>query len=115
MKIAYLSTDDVNQNLAENLAAKYGASGDCLSPRDPPLNGQYDAVVYDLDSWPPLLGREVLEGLLSCPARYPVAVHSYNLEPEQVEKLSGNGVVVARRLEAQVFKALRLVQAKRNG
>jgi len=50
MKIAYLSTDEVNQNLAENLAARCGASQDCLSPHDPPPNGQYDAVVYDLDS-----------------------------------------------------------------
>ena len=65
MRLAYLTTDEVNQDLAIRIAADCGTTLALLSPRDPPPNGRFDAVLYDWDFWPLHLRREVLEELLT--------------------------------------------------
>jgi hypothetical protein len=56
----------------------YGLNLCVLEPRDPLANGALDAVVYDLDSLPASLRKNVLAELLAGPAAAPAGVHSYN-------------------------------------
>jgi hypothetical protein len=106
VKIAYLSIDEVNLSLAEELGARFGVSVESLSPRDPAPTDRAVAVVYDLDSLPPVDRRLVLTALVKRKRRYPTAVHSYNLVPAQIEALRLNGIAVYRRLGPAVFKAM---------
>jgi hypothetical protein len=52
--IAYLTTDEVNLDLADRLATECGAILYPLSFRDGPPNGAFEAVLCDWDSLPPL-------------------------------------------------------------
>jgi hypothetical protein len=52
MRIAYLSTDEVNVHLAEAMAAGCGLTLCPLAPKDPPPDEEFDALLYDWDSWP---------------------------------------------------------------
>ena len=106
MRIAYLTTDEVNQDLAVRLAGAQGVRLEVLWPRDEPPDGHFDAVVYDLDCLPPCLRQEILSSLASAAAPWPVAVHSYALAGEQVKELRGRGVAVHRRLRARLLRVL---------
>jgi hypothetical protein len=101
--IAYLSTDEVNQDLALQMAAACDIRVELLSPRDPPPDGEFDALVYDLDYWPLPQRQEVLAELLTGQAPHPVAVHTYNLDADQIDALRAKGMAVHRRLEPEVF------------
>jgi hypothetical protein len=105
MPIAYLSTDEVNRHLAALMAAACGATLHPLSPKDPPPDGRFDAVLYDLDSMPPACREEIVASALADPPTRPVAVHSYNLDM-QADALRDKGVVVTRRLGPGVLRAL---------
>jgi hypothetical protein len=106
MLIAYLTTDEVNQDLAMRMAEECGTTLALLSLRDGPPDGRFAAVLYDLDFLPPLQRQEVLGELLAGPSSHPVAVHSYNLEEDQVKALAENQVLVHRHLEPEVFQIL---------
>jgi hypothetical protein len=105
MLIAYLSTDEVNRHLAARMAAECGATLHPLSPKDPPPDGRFDAVLYDPDSMPPACREEIVASALADPATRPLAVHSYNLDM-QADALRDKGVVVTRRLGPGVLRAL---------
>jgi hypothetical protein len=107
MRIAYLTTDEVNEQRAQQMAADCGITLCSLAPKDAPPNGEYDAVLYDWDYWPAGSQREVLAELLSGPLTHPVALHGYNLQDAQAEALPRHGVAVYRRLHPQVFRFLR--------
>jgi hypothetical protein len=104
--IAYVSTDEVNQALASQLAEDLGISLYLLSLHDGPPDGAFAAALYDLDYLPPERQQEVLKKLLAQRPPHPVAIHSYNLEQEQVGKLRQNGVRVSTRLEPEIFAGL---------
>jgi len=106
--IAYLTTDEVNQDLAARMADECGAALVILSPRDPLPDGQFDAAIYDLDYVPPALRDEILAKLLCGPRLFPVAVHSYNLIDGQIEALFQKNVSVYCRLDRGVFLNLAL-------
>jgi hypothetical protein len=106
MDIAYLSTDEVNRALASQLAEGLGISLYLLSLHDGPPDGAFTGALYDLDYLPRERRQEVLKELLAQRPLHPVAIHSYNLEQEQVDKLRQNGVVVSTRLEPEVFAGL---------
>ncbi len=112
MRVAYVTTDEVNQELATRMAEDCGATLDSLSPRDPPPDGQYEAVLYDLDFLPHDSGRAILAQLLAGPASRPVAVHSYQLATRQVTALRRRGCAVYPRLEPRVFRQLRSAAAR---
>src|SRR5262249_12940393 len=78
-----------------------------LAPKDPPRDEEFDALLYDLDSWP--VGRqiEVLAELLAGRLPRAVAVHGYNLEDGPAEALRRHTVAVYRRLQPSVFRFLR--------
>jgi hypothetical protein len=107
MRIAYLTTDEVNQDLAVRLAGAQGVRLEVLWPRDAPPDGHFDAVVYDLDSLPPCLRQQILSDLAAASAPWPVAVHSYALSGEQVKVLRGREVAVHPRLTARLLRQLR--------
>jgi len=107
MRIAYRTTDEVNPDLARRWAQMCGCQVIPLSPHDPLPNGDFDAVIYDLDHLLPPLRQQVLTTLLSGPLHGPVAVHSYNLRQRQADALRARGVMVRRRLEREIFARLR--------
>jgi hypothetical protein len=112
MLIAYLTGDEVNADLAGRMAEDCGATLCLLSFNDAPVDGRFDAVVYDLDYSPPPWREATLAKLVAGPSAIPVAVHSFNLEASQVEALYGNGVEVYRRLDRLVFQNLALARAR---
>jgi len=106
MLFAYLSLDEVNQDLAQRLVAAVGGTLDVLSFRDAAPNGQFDAVVYDLDSLPVDRRHAIVANLQAGPVSGPVAVHSYNLRGRQARALRGQGVLVSKRLRPALFAVL---------
>jgi hypothetical protein len=105
--IAYLTTDEVNLDLADRLATECGATLYPLSFQDGPPSGAFEAVLYDWDYLSPPWRQQLLAELLSRPAPCPVALHGYTLEEEHGEALRRHGVAVFRRLEPEVFRNLR--------
>jgi hypothetical protein len=79
MRIAYLSTDEVNKDLALRLAAQWEVTVCPLEPRDPAPDGDFDAVLYDWDHWPTDRRPKVLTHTAAGPIRQPVALHGYSL------------------------------------
>ena len=106
MRIAYVTSDEVNLDWAQRWASTCGCEVIAMSPSDSP-NGDCDATIYDLDFLLPTYGDEVLSVLLSRPLPCPAAVHSYNLRRHQASKLRARGLVVRRRLERELFISLR--------
>jgi hypothetical protein len=107
MRIAYFTTDEVNLDLARRWARRIGCQLIPLSPREPLLDDQFDAVIYDLDYLPSELRRELLASLRNDPLPGPCAVHSYNLKRREAEALRFWGVQVRRRLQPGLFLRLR--------
>jgi hypothetical protein len=108
MRIAYWTTDEVNEDLAHELAAECGDRLCPLTPKDWAADGQYDAVLYDWDHLPAELQQEVMRGLLNGPLPHAVAVHGYGLGDGRAEALRRHTVAVYRRLQPRVFRFLRL-------
>jgi hypothetical protein len=105
----------VNVHLAEAMAAASGLTLCPLAPKDPPPDEQFDALIYDWDSWPARQQPEVIAELLAGGLPRAVAVHGYNLEDGLAEALRLNGVAVYRGLRPRVFhflrRAIRVVHA----
>ena len=106
MRIAYLTLDEVTENLATLMADECGATLFPLGPRDPKPDGEFDAVLYDLDSLPPPHRKELLSELLSSRPLRPVGVHSYQLEEDEQAALRRRGLLVCRHIDTAVFQAL---------
>lgn len=84
IQIAYLTTDEVNDTLALRMARKCCVSLVCNPPGRVPTDGPLIARLHDLDHLACQQKEAILTDLLSRPAAVPVAVHSYNLEEDQV-------------------------------
>ncbi len=112
MRIAYVTFDPVNQDLAEQMAAARGVELYSSSGMDHFPELEFHAVIYDLDYLFPEQRRAVLDQLLAGPPGRPVAVHSFNLEEREAAGLRRNGVAVFRSLEPSVLTA---VLPKRRG
>jgi hypothetical protein len=106
MRIAYLSLDEVNQSLARRMAEACHADLEVRLPVDPPVDGDYQAVLWDLDFWPSENQDAAFERLLADRHRKRVAVHSYRLPEEQAHALRRRGVGVFRMLEPEVLRWL---------
>jgi hypothetical protein len=98
VQIAYLTLDDVNQELIQGLAAGRGAMAVILDPRDLPVRDGSQAVFLDWDSWPHGQREETLRGLVTGGFPGPIAVHSYGISSRQVVALRQQGILVFRRL-----------------
>jgi hypothetical protein len=106
MRIAYLSTDEVNLALAAQMAEACDCQLYPLSPRDAAPDGSFGAVLCDLDYWPPERRQTLLAELQTGPTPRSTVVHSYNLSEEQAAALRASGIVVHRRLGLEVFLLL---------
>ena len=105
MRIAYLTTDLVNENLATQMSARRGAAVDPFSPADVPPNGDYDAVICDWDFLPRPQRKQIVCQLIRNHRNH-VVVHSYNLNAKQVRALRRRRVAVYRRLKPSIFVGL---------
>src|SRR5262245_44837735 len=105
--IAYLTLDEVNQDLAEQLAEGCGITLHLLTFQETPLGEAFDAVVFDWDSLPASDRTRIQAELLAGPLPCPVAVHRYNVAEGLAAELGQNGVVVHRCLGPGVFAQLR--------
>jgi hypothetical protein len=113
MRIAYMNTDEVNEALAEQMAVACGAVVRTVLPKDPAPDGQFDAILYNLDDVP-REERSVLLGELRLGRPHsPAAVHGYDLTDEQVRTLEQSGVAAALRLSADLVCSLCKAAQKR--
>src|SRR5262249_28461141 len=76
MRVAYLTLDEVHQDLAMRLAENAGMIRYPLSPRDPPPDGQFDAVLYDWDYLLPEQKQAIFSQLCSGRSSFPVVLPS---------------------------------------
>jgi hypothetical protein len=106
MRIAYLTLDEVNQHLAFTFADEQGASLDVHGRPEGISDREYDAVLYDPDSFPQDERTANLTTVLACPLNRPVAVHSYDFSADQLHFLRRRGAIVAHRLGSGVFARL---------
>jgi hypothetical protein len=106
MRIAYVTNDEVNQNLAAGIAAKCGADICARPPQEPLPDGQFDAALYDLDDVQKPRRDEFVALILSSPSPCPRAVHGYDITDEQAKALRRHGVVVGQRLRSSLIRSL---------
>jgi hypothetical protein len=106
MRIAYLTTDEVNKDLALRLAAQWEVTICPLEPRDAPPDGQFDAVLYDSDHWPADQLAKALSGASAGSDRRPVALHGYGLEQQPARDLRRSGILLFHRLEPRTLLEL---------
>jgi hypothetical protein len=103
MRIAYLTTDEVNENLAAEMAACCGATLHPFSPAEALPKGKYDAILCDWDYLPRAGRRKMLRRLVR---NHIVALHGYNLNSFQIRTLRHFRVAVYRRLRSSIFAQL---------
>jgi hypothetical protein len=106
MRVAYLTTDEVNEHLAVTMAAACDIQLVPRAPRETPPDGEFDAVLYDWDYLPPEQRQELRERLHAGHGPGRVIVHGYNLSKKEVAAWRQQGIAVFRRLESKVFRAL---------
>jgi hypothetical protein len=105
-RIAYYTTDEVNHTLVQRMVRQYGAPLIRTSPGLATSGGSPAASLHDLDHlWPPQR-TAILESLLAGRPSNTVAVHGYCLTEDQVQSLRGNGVIVSRSLDSNLFDRL---------
>src|SRR4051812_3817540 len=106
MRIACATTDEVNQALAAQMAAKCGAIICHLRPGEVPPYGLSDAVLYNLDDVPRDQRPAFLEGLCLGTPDCPTAVHGYDIADEQGRTLNRSGVAAVPRLHLELLRDL---------
>jgi hypothetical protein len=106
MKLAYLTLDEVNQHLALTFADEHGVSLDVQARPEGIRDGEYDAVIFDPESFPPDERPANLMAVLDCQPNRPIAIHGYGFSADQVHALRKRGAIVARRLGTEIFAPL---------
>jgi hypothetical protein len=106
MRVAYLTTDEVNEYLAVTMAAACDIQLVPRAPRETPADGEFDAVIYDWDFLPPEQRQALRERLRAGRGPGRVIVHGYNLGKKEVAAWRQQGITVFRRLKSKVFRAL---------
>jgi hypothetical protein len=107
MRIAYLTSDEVNLDLARQWAFDFDCEVIPLSTVEPLPSDDFDAAIYDLDLLAQPVLKQVLAGLLNRPRQRPTVVHAYNLRQCIVNELLARGVYVRRRLDRGILATLR--------
>jgi hypothetical protein len=97
MRVAYLTTDEVHELLAQAMAAPFGIWLVPLAPKQAPPDEDFDAVVCDWDLLPPEVRRVVREEPLANPEPRPAVGHAYNLGGKKLEAWRQEGVTAFRR------------------
>ena len=105
-RIAYQTTDEVNFESAIRTARECGASLSRLPDSAARPSAAFAASLHDLDHVDSRRGRAVVDELLARPSLFPVAIHGYNLEDDEVAALHANGVIVSRTFDPELVRAL---------
>ena len=79
MRIAYMTTDEVNRAAAAQMAGECGAFICALAPKDSPPDDQFLAVLYDLDDIERKQRAELVAQIVRSPSTRPRAVHGYDI------------------------------------
>jgi hypothetical protein len=111
--VAYLTTDEVNRDLAVRLVDACGVTLYLVTPHDLPPDGPVDAVLYDPDFLPVTLRQVILAAVAAGTVPHPAGVPSYSLDEDVVRTLRKHHVAVSRRLDAKLFRKLRSRYARR--
>jgi len=106
MRFAYLTRDEVNQDLALTFAAEHSVDLDVHARGDGLEGEEYDAVLYDFDSFPSDERNASLMSLGAFSKDKPFAVHTYNLDVRQLQDLRQVGVLTAKSLRPELFGRL---------
>jgi hypothetical protein len=106
MRIGYVTTDEVNLAWAALMARKCGAVVRRWVSKLAPPDGTFDAILYDMDDVPRFRQGEILAQLLRARSTCPRAVHGYALSEDEAASLRMQGVVVAQRLQLELFRIL---------
>jgi hypothetical protein len=106
-EIAYLSTDEVNHTLAQQIAKGCRVRLIHAEAVDAAPDKSTVARLHDLDHILPLQRELIVKKLLTEATSAPVAVHGYCLEEEQIASLRANGVIVGRTLDPALIRRLR--------
>jgi hypothetical protein len=106
MRIAHVTTDEVNQALADRAARPLGALVTPLATEDHLTHESFDAVLLDLDRVSPDRRQALLDEIRSEATALPMAVYGYCLSEEQAGKLRFHGVAVAQRLHSALVRTL---------
>jgi hypothetical protein len=106
MRVAYISTNELNHDLAVQLGDECGITVFPTRSVDARHHGAFDALLYDWDSLSPLRHEETFVAALAA-TECPVAVHGYGLDREEAETLHQDGIAVFGRLDARIFTRLR--------
>ena len=96
MRIGYVATNEVNQALAAQRAAKCGAIVCHPRPGEVHPDGLFDAVLYHRDDVPRDQRPAFLEALCLGAPDCPTAVRGYGIADEQGPASRRHGVAVAR-------------------
>ena len=106
MLIAYVTTDEVNEQLALQMAEESGETLCPLAPCDGPPDEDFDAVVYDWDYLPAQLQQTILAELLDGKAPWPAALQSYHIDHGCVKALRRQNIAVYRTLQPKMFRQM---------
>ncbi len=106
MRIAYINKDEVNRELASRMAAKHSAAVCSRLGNDPPRDGEFDAVNYNLHDVARDLRATLVERLCRGAPDQPAAVHGYDITDHQLQVLRQNGIAAARRIDADLVRSV---------
>src|SRR5437764_786174 len=116
--VFHLSTDPTNGRLGQRWGEAAGLHVQTLFPKEGLFPADADGLVIDLDhlGLTPLERALFVRRLYLAVLPYPVALVSYDLEPEMIEALQVRGVLVFRRLDLAVLDRLaRAIDVARGG
>jgi hypothetical protein len=115
MRFAYLTLDEVNQDLAQAIAAEHAVDLEVHARHDAIKGREYDAVCCDLDSFPAEEREAYLMALAEDLKNQPIALHSYNLGGRQLRLLHRIGLLSTKSLRSELFgRLLAAIQRKRS-
>ncbi len=106
MNLAYVTLDEVHQDLAYRLAVRNRVNLRVFWPTETFSPRRFAAVLYDLDYLPAPDRDRILARLRGGPLKVVCGVHSYNVSAKQRRALQRNGVIVRRRLSAGLLRAV---------
>jgi hypothetical protein len=104
--IGYVSLDEVNQDLANELSVKFGATLEVFASPAEMSDWSCDAVVYDFDSLPGEQRERIYQELTRGRGDGVRVVHSYSLGSYEKKALRSRGVLVLRRLGPGLLRQL---------
>jgi hypothetical protein len=106
MRIAYLTNDEVNRTQADTAAAECGTIICALPSNDFRPDGQFDGVLYDLESVEKDERADLVAQIIGSPSTCPRAVHGYCISDEQAKNLRRRGLAVVKRFRAGLIRIL---------